>query len=303
MPTTSNRGYATDAHGGGVNTWDTPLNDVFNQIDQNFGAVSNVALSNIDVTLSAPQYVCGTIRFSGVLTGNVVITFPAVSGWWVVENACTGSFYVQMKCGAANRICAPPGESIDILTDGTGMRYRNLGHVGSYLDLGATAVPSWIANCTVPPYLLCDGTTFSGGTYPALAAILGGTTLPDGRGRGRIALNGGTGRVTTAGSGVNGDALLASGGAQTVTLAENQMPTHTHTVIDNGHDHGIKYSVGGSGGTVSPPAVTGINDGLPVPGSSDTSVTGITLGNAGSSVAHNNMQPAYVGGITLIRAA
>lgn len=303
MPTTSNRGYESPAHGGAVNTWNEDLDAIFDQIDQNFGAVSNVALSNIPVTLSAPQYDCGTIRFSGTLTGNVVITFPAVSGWWVVENACTGDFYVQLTCGAANRICAPPGESVDILTDGTGVRYRNLGRIGSYLDLGASAVPSWISNCTVPPYLLCDGTAFSSGTYPVLAAILGGTTLPDARARSRIALDGGTGRVTTAGSGIDGATRFSAGGTQNVTLLEPQLAKHVHTVIDNGHDHPVKYSVGGSGGNPVPPAVTAINDGLAVTGSTETSTTGITLGIAGNDEAHRNMQPTYVGGITLIRAA
>ncbi len=37
---------------------------------------------------------------------------------------------------------------------------------------------------TIPvDYLLCDGSSFSSSTYPLLFALLGGTTLPDLRGK------------------------------------------------------------------------------------------------------------------------
>jgi hypothetical protein len=42
-----------------------------------------------------------------------------------------------------------------------------------------SSVPSWISECTVPPYLVCDGTAFSSAIYPSLAAIIG--PLPDAR--------------------------------------------------------------------------------------------------------------------------
>lgn len=304
MPTTSNRAYVTPAHGGAVGTYDTPLNNVFQQIDQNLGAVSNVALSNVNVVLAANQYVCGTIRFSGTLTGNVVVTFPAVSGWWVVENACTGNFYIQLTCGAANRVCAPPGESVDILTDGTGVRYRNLGRVGSFLDIAVTGMPAWISNCTVPPYLFCDGTTFSAVTYPALNQFLGGNTLPDARGRLRATTNNGTNRITTGGSGVNGDALFAAGGTQDVTLTTGQMPSHSHGVNDPGHDHDIPFGPAGvvaNIGTIFSSIVQYIS--AVVTGSTASATTGISIQSSGSDQAHNNMPPTYIGGITLIRAA
>lgn len=311
MPTTTNRGYASPAHGGAVDSWDSDLNSIFNQIDQNFGAVSNVALSNIPVTLSAPQYVCGTIRFSGTLTGNVVVTFPSVSGWWVVENVCTGSFYVQLTCGAGNRICAPPGESVDVLTDGSGFRYRNLGRIGAYEDFATLAVPTWISQCTVPPYLLCDASSFSAVTYPALAAFLGGTTLPDARGRARFAYNGVTGRLTTLG-GIDGNTLFASGGfGNGITLLQASLPNVSlNTTIPAGqgsHTHPVSGSGGvmkfvGLGGDAATTAGANVSTGATIDNATLPQLSGTTsLGGGGTPFG--SVPPGFVGGITMIRAA
>lgn len=50
--------------------------------------------------------------------------------------------------------------------------------VGTIVDfIGATPPTGWLA---------CNGATFSAATYPELAAVLGGTTLPDARGRFRL---------------------------------------------------------------------------------------------------------------------
>lgn len=65
------------------------------------------------------------------------------------------------------------------------------------------------------------------------------------------------GRVTTAGSGVDGATLGAVGGAQNVTLTEAKLPAHTHgagtLAADSGgaHTHNMQFSLGtnpGSGG-------------------------------------------------------
>lgn len=50
--------------------------------------------------------------------------------------------------------------------------------VGTIVDfIGATPPTGWLA---------CNGATFSAATYPELAAVLGGTTLPDAQGRFRV---------------------------------------------------------------------------------------------------------------------
>lgn len=307
MPTTTNRALQVPVTGTESGTWgDNALNPNFNALDKIVGAVTTVALTNVNVTLAANQYVCGTIRFTGILTGNVVITFPSVQGWWTIDNRCTGDFYIRLSCGAGNKICPPPGELIDVQADGTDMAYRNLPHlIGGYWDYGGAAVPTWVAGCSVPPYLLCDGSSFSAVTYPFLNTILGGTTLPDARGRGRFNLNGGTGRITTAGSNIDGDTRFSAGGAQTVTLDTTMIPAHSHGVTDPGHDHDfssgrvaqrVLYGAGSQGALVA--SGTG-GDECTI----NTNTTGISIGNTGGGAAHTNMPPAYIGGVTMIRAA
>lgn len=307
MTSTTNRGYDTPAHGSNVDTWDQPLNSNFGIIDSNLGAVSSIALTNVNVTLSSSQYNCGTIRFSGTLTGNVQITFPSVSGWWSIDNLTTGSFYVLLTCGAGNNIAIPQGKVTDILTDSSNVKFRNLGiDIGDYWDSSRASVPAWVTACTVPPFLLCDGSTFSAVTYPYLNSILGGTTLPDARGRNRIPLDGGTGRVTTAGSGIDGVTRFASGGAQNIALSVAELAAH---------DHG--GSTGSSTvGTLTYPIFTDISgassndvlapDGVGAPSTGTVTPTGThlhSISSAGAGTAHNNMPPTFVGGVTMIRAA
>src|SRR5262249_44480409 len=68
--------------------------------------------------------------------------------------------------------------------------------------------------------------------YPGLAIIVGGTTLPDMRGRGRMYLNQGTGRITAGGGGVDGNTLFAAGGNEFL-----QAHTHANSLSDPGHSH------------------------------------------------------------------
>lgn len=301
MPTSTNRGYSLPTTGSQSGIWGSDdLNPNFSLIDKNLGAVASVAVSSSNYSLASSEYACGTIKFTGTLTANITITFPTVAGWWTITNATTGNFYIRLSCSVGGlKICPPPGETIDVGFDATDAFYRNLPQqIGDYKDYAGSTVPVWISGCSVPPYLLCDGSTYSAVTYPYLNTILGTTTLPDSRARVRIPLDGGTSRVTTAGSGVNAATRFASGGAQNVTLDTTMIPAHAHSVVDPGHTHTVSTtnSITVSGG--SDPyfrAGTGINSG--------SSTTGISIGNTGGGAFHNNMPPAYVGGITMIRAA
>lgn len=303
MPSTTNRAYSVPTTGTQSGIWGSDdLNPNFALIDKNLGAVATVALTNSNVTLSAAEYACGTIKFTGTLSANVTITFPSVAGWWTIINACTGNFYIRLSCSVGGlKICPPPGECIDIGFDATDAFYRNLAHhIGEYWDYGGASVPVWVSGCSVPPYLLVDGSTFSAVTYPYLNTILGTTTLIDQRARSRIPLDGGTGRVTTAGSGIDGATRFSAGGAQNVTLDSTTTPAHIHT--QTGQQPTFLYNSSnvtlGGGGV----GVTGLGAG----GSTLTTTADATPGDTGSygsGGAHNNMQPTVVHGITMIRAA
>lgn len=302
MTSTTNRGYSTPATGTQSGIWGSDdLNPNFTLIDKNLGAVASVALSSSNYSLLAAEYACGTIKFTGTLSANVTVTFPTVAGWWTIINNCTGNFYIRLSCSSGGvKICPPPGECIDVGFDATDAFYRSLPHhIGEYWDFGGASVPVWVTGCSVPPYLLVDGSTYSAVTYPFLNTVLGTTTLIDQRNKVRVP----TGTlITSAVSGFDGATRFATGGAQSITLDSTNIPAHTHTQegqtptftynttsVADGAGKVPVSNIQSSGGANS---VTTTADGTPG-----------TTGSYGDGGAHRNCQPTVVHGITMIRAA
>lgn len=295
-PVTVNIGLATPVRGTDAGTWDVPINGDMTILDTCAGSVTSKSLSNSNVTLTTAEAQVAILRFSGVLSSNVTITVSAVIKSWVCENTCTGAFVVKIAGSAGNVVALPPG-SCQVYWDGSNVSFLNLGKVGEFWDYIGSSVPAWVTNCTVPPYLLCDGSTFSAVTYPLLNSILSGTTLPDSRNRARYTVSS-VGRITTAGSGIDGATNLSAGGAQNIAISQANLPDVALPVTDPGHFHPIKKDnlyAGGSNGALNGAGVLSAN--------SDSAVTNISVRTGGSGTALNEMPPAYVAGITLVRAA
>lgn len=282
-------------------TWDTPVDSNWTILDRVLGGVNTISLNNANVTLLSSQFQCKTLIFNSTLTGSVTITFPtSFLKSYEISNTCTGSsaFTVTLATTAAGGqvICAPPNEFHDVHNNGTNMTFKSLHRIGRYWDYVGTSVPSWITGCTVKPYLNCDGTTFSSATYPQLTTILGSTTLPDARGRSRFTLTQTTNRITAGISGINGTVRFAAGGNES-------MQTHNHGVTDPSHGHGHNANIAQAPPGVDASGVGGQHVTVPdlAAGTISAALTGIALFNAGSG-GSQNMPPAYVGGLTLIRA-
>lgn len=296
------------ARGDYVGTWDTPVNANMTLLDLVTGGITTISLNNSPVTLASAQYQCKQITFNSTLTGNVTITFPtSFKKSYEIQNVCTGSsaFVVTLQTTAAGgqAVGVPFGETIEVFNDGTNIKFKNLGRIGEYLDMAVSTVPAWITACTVPPYLNCNGTTFSSATYPQLTVILGGTTLPDARGRFRAVLNQTTTRLMSSNGGVDGNTILASGGRDSVTIKSSMLPSSI-PYNDAGHYHGIAdVAISGTGGAGTfrpwPSNAAGVT--------TTTNTVGITInpstGATGTDGITAITPPAYIGGITMIRAA
>jgi len=302
---TPNLGFEEPARGDAVGVWDTPWNSNSTILDLVTGGIMTIPLNNSNVVLSANQYRNKTIIFNSTLTGNVTIVFPSTFvKSYEIQNICTGSsvfnVYLTTQGAGSLYVSAPPGETVTITNDGANnIYYRNMGHIGEFWDYAGSSLPNWVSACGtygvsagIPaPYLNCDGTTFSSASYPLLAQVLGTTTLPDSRGRSRATLNQTTGRLNSSVSGVDGNTRFAVGGSESIQQ-------HNHGVTDPGHTHthnaqqqlNSYFSAGLAAGGIVATAAATVNAASP----------GVTINNNGAG-ASQNMPPAYVGGLTLIR--
>lgn len=129
--------------------------------------------------------------------------------------------------------------------------------------------------------------------------------VPDLRGRilvgkdnmGGISAN----RITSALSGIDGDILGVSGGAEAHTLSTAELATHSHGISDPGHRHtgGVPTlsGIGHFGVQIIASSKNSMSDGSALTNAfpyDSTESTGITAQNTGSGTAHNNTQPSYV---------
>lgn len=251
MPQTTYKGYEVQSTGSNSGTWGTVLNDnMITYVDYNIGRPTTLSLaSTTPVALTADEARSGMLIFTGGLLANIAVTTTALGAFWV-ENRTSGNFYVSLSNGVGNAMLVPQGTGRQVWSDATyGVRALNLPPPGTFMDLGGeTPHPSLLATTSlVGEYLLCDGSSFlttgvTANLYAAIGTSWGaGPLLPDLRGRARFGKNnmGGSdaGRITLAGSGINGNTVGAVGGAQNVTLGDTNMPASYGS-----HAHGSNYT-------------------------------------------------------------
>lgn len=331
-PSTVNGGLIIPNTGDLPGTWaSAALNPDFVALDGQLYGVQTISASNSAIVLTSPANFTPTpsggptqaqnavLRFTGVLTANVQVTLP-LPGFYIVENLTTGSFVLSFRAlGSGDVIGIDQGEVQHIYNDGTNVKFVNLGRIGaSEIWAGLSGMPAWVTACTVPPYLLCDGSVYSFSTYPYLGARLKGAFggngistfgVPDLQGRVPLPYDGTGSRITPAGSGLNGQTIGAALDKQTNTLLTANLPPYTPSGTISGNTttaglnnlaiilgNGTTSAVGGGAvGAITTPA--GVTTQIGVEGTLNGTAQG------GTSTPVNNVQPSQVTGIAVIRAA
>ena len=233
MPVTTNKGYQIQNTGANVGTWGSVLNtDTINLIDKNLGGLLSISLTNANVTLSTTDAQNGIFRLTGTLTGNVIITFPAVGSFYIIENLTTGNFSIVLSNGVGGSVIPSRNTRSFIATDATnGVRFAGQSSLppGTIIDYAGSTVS---ASITGSEFLVCDGSAVSRATFAGLFAAIGvlwgagdGSTtfnVPNLVGRTRAMIDASS--TNLAGATVIGTTL----GAQSVTLDLTMIPSHNH---------------------------------------------------------------------------
>lgn len=110
---TPNKGYTYPAHGGAVDAWDTPLNTNFDYIDLNVGGPypltiasttgaitynsSFASIGSAAATITLPSSLAQNMyyKYTGVMTNDQDLSFPAGGGFYVVNHQATGGFTLR----------------------------------------------------------------------------------------------------------------------------------------------------------------------------------------------------------------
>lgn len=157
------------------------------------------------------------------------------------------------------------------------------------------AVVMWAGDAASPPagWLVLDGSPFSGATYPELATVLGGTTLPDARDKFAVGVSG-------------TKAVRATGSTATRTLEVSNLPHHTHGVPNHVHTFGAQWGdTTATGGSAA--RLTDINDKTGATGTNITPATnssGATTTNTSPGAASTpiNIEPPWLALNFIIKA-
>ena len=302
--------------------------DVRSQGDDQIRLVKSVIKNSFPTASKAwynPSTVAKTTAYSVLATdmnktilvdtsgGAFDLTLPSLAsgdaGWecsFLKTTTDTNAFYIAPPSGtiqsgevaslAKTRRCIP-GHRTKVLWTGSAWIAERVPRV----PVG-TVIDCFLASTPVG-YELAQGATLGSAStvYPDFYTANGSSgVLPDVGGRVTAGLESSATRLTTAGSGVDGDTVGSAGGAETVTLLQANLPnvtltttiasgqgSHTHTATTTA-DIGVSQGAAGGGSLlVSGDGAVTINANT-LPAMSGTTPTG------GSDTAVNKVQPTIV---------
>lgn len=232
---TVNKRLEKPANGDYVNTWSTPVNADWDDIDTAFGGVTsiNAVGASGTVTLTYTQYRPPNITISGTLTANVIYSLPStVGGIWTINNGTSGAFTVTFaSAGGGTSVVLPQGYRTIVVSDGTNVSLAYtfpLSAAGSNTQLqfnnsgylGASSALTWNGTFLTSSGLRVSGST--SGTVGFIAPAIAGSTvytLPSSDGStGQVLTTNGSGALSwTTGASVSAGVSSFSGGTTGLT--------------------------------------------------------------------------------------
>lgn len=240
--------------GDNAGTWGSVLNlAALTVIDTVLGGVQSFALSNVNVTVTTTQSQNNAFILSGTLTGNVIITWPAIGRTIFVANNTTGNFTVTLaRSGGGTTAVIAQGKNGFYVLASTGVIAPATAEV-------PTGTVIWFADDSVPTgYLEANGAAVSRTTYATLFTLIGTTygsgdgattfNLPDLRGYFVRGWDNGRGVDTGRVFGSNQVEMI---GPHDHTFVGSPLSGHTHTFVigDNGSSAGPHQGSGGYQGS------------------------------------------------------
>lgn len=256
---TTNKGMETPAFNSNVNTWDVPVNGNTNILDQALGSTTalNAAGSVGTVLLTNTQYRSLILSVTGLMTGNARYNIPSgVGGQWVIVNGTTGAFTLTIgNAAGGTTVDCTQGKTTLVYSDGTNVRISDDRAISSAGSAFPTGTAMLFAQTAAPTGWTKDTTH----NNKALRVVSG------------TASSGGTTAFTSV--------------FTSRTIAVDNLPSHTHTVTDPGHTHGVSWTGGAANSASTTLNATTINSNVTFTQTTNSNTTGITLGNTGGGVA------------------
>ncbi len=229
-----------------------------------------------------------------------------IAGNALALSAADGALTVSLAAAdgtALSAVQVKAGDNVSIASDGTVSATDTTYTAGENVTISGNVISSTggsgsppVPVGTVLPYagatapsgwLMCDGSEFSADDWPALASVLGTTTLPDMRGR--FALGASDAR-----------ALGSTGGEESHVLTASEMPAHKHTP-SAGSDRSFLTMAGAGDGVDRTTAASGSGRSNLLRSNDNTVYRNAVTSTEGGGAAHNNMPP-YLALNWIIRA-
>lgn len=116
---TPNVALILQENGTNNNTWNDYLTDNFEMLDAKLGNRTTVNTTGGNTSLTATQERVAVVKATGTLVSNATITFTGVGGFWIIDNATSGSFSLTCKISGQTGVEVAQGSKALVYFNGT----------------------------------------------------------------------------------------------------------------------------------------------------------------------------------------